>query len=141
LDSDEKALFARLGIFVGGCMLESAHAVCGDGLTLDVTVGVESLLNKSLLQQEAVADGGMRFMMLETMREYALEKLAERGEVEETRQRHAQYFMALMERAKGDIYSANQVYWLAWFDAEHDNLRAALRWCWKPTAVPRPGYI
>ena len=129
LEADEKLLFARLGVFMGGCTLESAHAVCGDGLAIDVAAGLESLLNKSLLRQEPARDGMMRFMMLETMREYALVKLEECGETEDTRQRHAQYFMTLMCQVGKEFFGANQVFWLSWFNAEHDNLRATFRWC------------
>jgi predicted ATPase/DNA-binding CsgD family transcriptional regulator len=92
LDDDEKVLFARLGVFAGGCTLEAAQAVCSDGLALDISAGLESLLNKSLLRQEAGPDGEPRFIMLETMREYALERLDEFRETDSVRERHGRYF-------------------------------------------------
>lgn len=129
LDEDEKVLFARLGVFVGGFTLESACAVCCDGLKIDIAAGLESLFNKSLLRQEKRPDGDLRFVMLETMREYALEKLEQRKELVTTRQHHALHFKATMQQASDGYYGADQLRWLRWFDAEHDNLRAALRWC------------
>ena len=76
-----------------------AEAICADNLSLEVAAGLESLLNKSLLRQMHGVTGEPRFMMLETMREYALEKLVERDEIERIRERHARYFLALAERA------------------------------------------
>ena len=128
LEAEEKMLFARLGVFVGGFTLESACAVCCEGLTIDIAGGLESLLNKSLLRQETGLDGSLRFMMLETMREYALEILAQREEMDVLRRHHAEYFLTMMEQASAEFYGANQLRWLKWFDSEHDNLRAALRW-------------
>ena len=79
LGAEEQALFTSLGVFVGGFTLDGAKAVAGD-LELDVVAGVESLLNNSLLRTEPMAAGEPRFGMLETIREYALERLAERGD-------------------------------------------------------------
>lgn len=128
LDVDEKILFARLGIFAGGCTLDSAEAVCGEGLALDVVSGLESLLNKNLLRQEQGFDGEPRFIMLETMREYALEKLRESGELERVSQRHAQHFLNIAEESFPQLFSPDQSWWLSRLETEHDNFRAALRW-------------
>jgi predicted ATPase len=128
LESDEKTMFSRLGVFVGGCTLESARAVCGDGLTMEVASALESLLNKSLLRQETGQTGEMRFMMLETMREYAVGKLEQSGEIEHSRRRHAQYYMGITEHARSEIYGTNGLSWLACFDAEHENVRTAACW-------------
>jgi predicted ATPase/DNA-binding CsgD family transcriptional regulator len=128
LDAEEKILFARLGIFAGGCTVEAAQAICSTGLTLDCAAGLESLLNKSLLSQETGLDGEQRFVMLETMREYALERLNEEREIEFVGRRHALYYLALAERAAPELYGANQSRELLRLETEHDNLRAALQW-------------
>jgi len=100
LEEGERALFARLSVFVGGCTLEPAEEVCdpeGD-LAVDVFDGLASLVDKSLLrQQEERVSGEPRFFMLGTIREYASEKLEESGEAEEVRRRQAEHFLALAE--------------------------------------------
>jgi predicted ATPase/class 3 adenylate cyclase len=131
LDADEQALFCRLAVFVGGCTLEAAEAV-GDPageLGTDLLDGVDSLVAKSLLRQESTADGAEpRFTMLETIREYALERLAERGEADALQRRHAAHYLALAEQSAGQVFAAEQDLWLGRLEAEHDNLRAALEW-------------
>ena len=127
LDDEEKALFRRLSVFVGGCTLRSAHAVtspAGD-LGPDVLDGLASLVDKSLLRQEEGTDGEPRFRMLETIREYALERLAESGETEVTTRRHAEFFCALAEEAEPELRSPRQTSWLARLDAENDNTTLA----------------
>ena len=130
LDAGEQRLFRRLGVFVGGCTLEAAPAVCNaDGvLPVDVTNGIASLLDKSLLRLHAGAEGELRFVMLETIREYALERLAASGEMHVIRRRHAAYYLALAEEAEPQLRGAEQDRWLARLEMEHNNLRAALAW-------------
>jgi len=128
LDEGEKTLLARLSVFQGGRTVESAEVVCGPDLSIDVLDGLESLLNKSLLWQEEGQEGEPRFLMLETIHEYARERLEESGEAEDLRRRHAEYFVALAERAEPELLGARQGYWAARLRAEHDNLRAALAW-------------
>ncbi len=130
LDQDEKTLFRRLSVFVGGCTLEAAEAVCHPDRDLegDVLDAVERLVDKSLLRQEAQADGEPRLLMLETIREYALERLAASGETEATRRRHADYYLALAEQAEPLLAGEQQVPWLNRLEQEHENLRAALTW-------------
>ncbi|HEY3228045.1 MAG TPA: tetratricopeptide repeat protein, partial [Roseiflexaceae bacterium] len=137
LAAAEQALFARLGVFVGGCTLEAAEAVCNaDGaLPLDVIDGVASLLDKSLLRLNAGADGEGRFLMLETIREYALERLAAHGEAEALREQHLAYYLALAEAAEPHLRGAEQIVWLDRLEVEHDNLRAALTWAHDHGAV------
>jgi len=129
LDVAEQRLFRRMGVFVGGCTLEAIEPVCDpDGeLGIDLFDGVASLASKSLLRQDDV-DGEPRFWMLETIREYALERLEERGETEEMRRRHAEHFVALAEESERGLEGREQSTWLARLDREHDNLRAALAW-------------
>ncbi|GIV98593.1 MAG: hypothetical protein KatS3mg057_3250 [Herpetosiphonaceae bacterium] len=140
LDEGERTLFAYLGVFIGGCTLDAAETVAGEGLPMDILDGLTSLADKSLLrryrdpQEEATQESGTggasepRFMMLETIREYALECLAMSGKEEELRQRHADYFLALAEGAEPELRGPAQVTWLEQLEQEHDNLRAALQW-------------
>jgi predicted ATPase/DNA-binding CsgD family transcriptional regulator len=128
LDEGEKSLLARLTVFQGGRTLEAAEMVCGPGLPVAVLDGLESLLNKSLLRQREDPEGQPRFYMLETVREYAREKLEESGEADELRSRHAEYFVGLAEQAEPQLRGADQGYWCARLRSEHDNLRNALAW-------------
>jgi predicted ATPase len=123
LDPDAQRLFARLGVFAGGCTLASAEAVCGgEGSVLE---GLAALVDESLVRQREVA-GEPRFWMLEIVREYALERLAASGEEDEIRRRHLEHFVAFSERAEPQLGRGAQVEWLALVESEHDNLRAAL---------------
>ncbi len=115
LVSGEQVLFRRLAVFRGGCALEAAEAVAGGDLD---TLG--SLVDKSLLRQ---IDG--RFRMLETIREYAAERLEAAGEAEALRRRHAEHYLALAETAEPHLRLDSPV-WLNRLELEHDNLRAAL---------------
>jgi predicted ATPase len=123
-------LFARLAVFSGGRTLEAIEAVCdarGD-LPVDALEGVSSLLDKSLLRQEVGPEGEPRFVMLETIHEYARERLEASGEAEEVRRLHAAYFLALAEEAEPELSGADQLACLERLEAEHDNMRAALSW-------------
>jgi tetratricopeptide (TPR) repeat protein len=130
LDRTEQTLFAGLGVFVGGFTLEAAEAVCNaDGdLPIDLVDGIAALVDKSLVRQIEGPDGEPRFAMLETIREYASERLAVSGEAEAVRRRHAEYHLALAEMAEPELYRAEQLAWLRQLEQEHDNMRAALAW-------------
>ena len=93
-----------------------------------MAAGVESLLNNSLLRTEPMAAGEPRFGMLETIREYALERLEERGDGQAVRRRHAGFYLPLAEEAEPALLGPQQLSWLERLDAERDNLRAALTW-------------
>src|SRR5262249_19313589 len=95
---------------------------------LDVLDGLQLLLDKSLLYEREDSDGEPRFMMLETIREYALERLEISREAATVRRRHADYYLALAEIAEPNLQRAEQVAWLDRLAAEIDNLRAALTW-------------
>ena len=143
----ERGLFRRLAVFAGGCTLEAAEAVCGaaggqDGEPdVDVLEGVATLVDASLLGPAQAppappagspaggAGGGPRYRMLELVREYALERLEEHGETVAGRRRHAAYYAALVERGEPALRSPAAPAWLACFERELDNLRAALGWC------------
>jgi predicted ATPase/DNA-binding CsgD family transcriptional regulator len=130
LVEDEKRLSRRLAVFVGGCTLEAVEAACtahGD-LEEDLLDVVGRLVDKSLLRQEAEIDGEPRLLMLETIREYGLERLAASGEEETVRQRHATFFLALAEEVEPKLQSSEQANWYSRLETEHDNLRAALHW-------------
>ncbi|MGI9111529.1 MAG: ATP-binding protein, partial [Gaiellaceae bacterium] len=116
LTVEERRLFARLAVCRGGCTLETAEELCAADLDL-----LQSLVDKSLVR---VRDAG-RFWMLETIREYAAERLEESGEAEELRQRHAERFLALVEESEAHVHHDSQE-WLNRLQREHDNLRAAL---------------
>src|SRR6202790_1997043 len=130
LDAAEQKLFRRLSVFVGGCTLEGAEAVCdtkGD-LDLDLLDGMASMVDKSLVQQVEPARGESRFAMLETIREYALEKLEASGEEALTKRAHAAYCLVLAEEEATEQSGAEGSEWLERFASEHDNFRAALEW-------------
>ncbi len=116
LTEEEKTLFGRLGVFDGGCTLESAEAVADANLDT-----LQYLVDKSLLRH---ADE--RFWMLETIREYAKEQLDDSGESDELRRRHAEHFLALAEEAEPHLRQHWSGQWWDRLEPEHDNLRAAL---------------
>ncbi|MFI0421577.1 BTAD domain-containing putative transcriptional regulator [Spongiactinospora sp. 9N601] len=122
LEPAEQVLLRRLSVFAGGATLESAEQVAG----ADVLPLLGALADKSLLQVSR-EPAGIRYRMLETVRLYALERLAESGERERLRRAHAATFLALAERAEPCLRGPDQVTWLDRLTAEHDNLRAALR--------------
>src|SRR6266540_1225585 len=144
LNDDEQRLFQRLGVFVGGCTLEAASEVLSFELRvmneeadqlktqtseLKTLEGLAALVDKSLLRQSADGDEP-RFTMLETIREYALERLAEHGEADAIRQQHATYFLKFAEEYDPwpRLHAPPQEHWLARLEAEHENLRAASGW-------------
>ena len=128
LAPDEQALFRRLSVFAGGLTLEAAASVAEPGPDLDILTGLERLVEHSLIQAtDGIADQA-RFRMLETIREYGLERLEEAGEREAVRQRHAQVFLDLAEEAATALDGPQPGGWLDRLEIEHDNLRAALNW-------------
>ncbi len=144
LNLEEKNLYARLGVFAGGFSLEAAEEVCNPQGNLDILEGITSMVNNSLLRQDEEADsitasGEPRFRMLETIRAFALEKLAESGEMTVLQERHANYFGGMILDQAGDqLYSANALYWLNWLEQEIDNVRATLSW--SLTAIDKPEF-
>jgi predicted ATPase/serine/threonine protein kinase len=127
LTAPEQRLFRRLSVFVGGCSLEGAEAACdtkGD-LDIDLLDGIASMVDKSLVQQIDRATGELRFVMLETIREYGLERLAASGEETLTRRAHAAYCLVLAEE---EPTGESGEKWLEQFGFEHGNFRAALEW-------------
>jgi tetratricopeptide (TPR) repeat protein len=142
LGAPTRMLFARLAVFVGGARLEAAEAVLrteGRGLGEETSISVLSpqssvldalaiLVDASLLQQRAEPSGEPRFVMLETIREYAWEQLERSGDLELVRRRHAVYYLALVEAAIPTPVRFHQRRWLDRLAREHGNLRVALEW-------------
>jgi non-specific serine/threonine protein kinase len=104
LDTDERRLFERLSVFQGGRSIDAAETVCNSDLSFTVLNGLESLLNKNLLFSKEGKTGETRFYMLETIHEYARERLALSGETDNLKIRHALYFLALAERAEAELH-------------------------------------
>jgi non-specific serine/threonine protein kinase len=133
LSREEQALFRRLAVFVGGFTIEAAEAVVAGAGANDtgVLTGISSLHDKSLLQRSHESDGNIRFMMLTTIREFALEQLGASREAEAIRSAHADYFLRFAAETRAGIEGADQRTWLARLTPELDNLRAALEWSWQ----------
>jgi predicted ATPase len=130
LSAPEQRLFRRLSVFVGGCTLEAVEAVCDAkaDLDLDLLDGMTSMVDKSLVQQVEQADGESRFLMLETIREYAREKLEASMEGASTRRAHAAYCLVLAEEEGAAQGGAEGAEWPERMELEHNNFRAALEW-------------
>ena len=128
LSPAQQALFGRLAVFVGGGSLEAIEEVCGepDAPPLATLEGLAALVDASLVHR--LDAGELRFSMLETIREYAWERLEQAGGLAEQRRRHARYYLALAEAARAELSGPAQIQWLSRLEREHDNLRAALEW-------------
>jgi predicted ATPase/transcriptional regulator with XRE-family HTH domain len=133
----ERKLLRSVAIFEGGCSLPAIEELCDptDGSPeptafVDLLGTVESLQRNSLLlQEEAAPAEEPRFRMLETVREYGLERLAASGAEDELRQRYVDYFLASAEEAARGFFSPATAFWLDRVETDHANLRAAMRWC------------
>jgi predicted ATPase/transcriptional regulator with XRE-family HTH domain len=128
LSPEERILFRRLGVFVGGCTLAAAERVCDapGNLGLDPLDGITALVNQSLVQQREGTDAEPRFVMLETLREFALEHLDAADERGLLQHRHAAEVLSLAEEAEPHLFAADRGVWLRRLSAEQDNIRAAL---------------
>ena len=130
LNESERKLFRRIAVFVGGCTVESAEAVCNASrdLGMEIFEGLSSLVDQNLIQRTDRAEGEPRFTMLETIREYAMERLTESNEGPATRRAHAAYCMVLAEEGNPQLLPPDRSNWLAQCDVEIDNFRYALDW-------------
>jgi predicted ATPase/class 3 adenylate cyclase len=126
LNAEERRLFRRLAVFVGGFSVEEVQEVCG--APAEDMADLTSLIDQSLVTHSVEGAGEPRLTMLETIREYALERLQESGQADGTRSRHAAVFLALAEAAEPLLTGPEQATWLRRLEREHDNLRAALAW-------------
>jgi predicted ATPase/DNA-binding winged helix-turn-helix (wHTH) protein len=133
LNEPERKLFRRLAVFAGGCTLEGVEAVCNTNrdLGIDLLQGMSSLVDQNLLQTSEGADISARFVLLQTVREYGLERLVESGEDSAVRRAHAAYCLVLAEEGNPDLSPADRAAWLAECDAEVDNFRTALDWLYE----------
>ena len=128
LEERQRRLFARLAVLSGGGTLDAIEAVADPELGVPVLDLLGALVDTSLLRRTETSAGDVRFQMLETIREYALERLEAEPDAAEVRGRHARHFLALAVRAEPHLVGADQKEWLDRCDHEHDNLRAALKW-------------
>jgi predicted ATPase len=144
LAADEQALFARLGVFAGSFGLPAATAVCGGAVAAGqagqpggVVETLSSLVDSSLVRAEPDEDEP-RFSLLDTIREYALERLRESGNWQDAHDRHAAYFAALAKPADTELHGAGQLAWLSRLEKRRDNLSAALSWLVEPLRRRNP---
>jgi predicted ATPase/DNA-binding winged helix-turn-helix (wHTH) protein len=130
LNEAEQKLLRRFSVFVGGSTLEGAEAVCNTSrdLGIDLLDGLSSLVDKNLVQRMDPLDSEPRFVMLETLREYAFERLLSSGEEPATRRAHAAYCLVLAEEGNPELNQPERRAWLARCDLEIDNFRSALDW-------------
>jgi excisionase family DNA binding protein len=131
LTEAEQRCFRHLAVFVGGFTLDAAEAVSREATyhpTPDTLGLVASLIEKSLLVQENGAGDEPRYTMLETVREFGLQRLATSGEADAARDAHAAWCLTLAQEAGPRVMGADQVHWLDRLEREHDNLRAAMAW-------------
>ena len=130
LDEAERRMFCRVSVFAGGADLGAVDAVANpDGeLGLDTIDGLASLVEASLVRRMETEGDEPRFVMLETIREYGLERLAASGEESVVRRRHAEHWIAVTERATGSLFGAEQVASRQRLERDHDNFRSAMSW-------------
>jgi non-specific serine/threonine protein kinase len=130
LPLEEQILLRRLAVFDCGCTLDTVEAICtGDGITAEHTLDrISSLVNKSLVVADTLGRTQARYRLLESICEYAGEKLEEAGEAAQLRDRHLDYFLDRAEEAEPKLNDAYQQLWCNWLENEHDNIRAALAW-------------
>ncbi|HEY5984657.1 MAG TPA: tetratricopeptide repeat protein [Anaerolineales bacterium] len=129
LSDEERRVLQRLSVFAGGCTLQAAEAVCpGETVQAEEVLEVLSrLVDKSLVVADAAGEEA-RYHLLETIREYARQRLSASEDGAEARNRHLQYFVNWAENGEAHLHGGGQLEWLRRFDAEHGNLRAALDW-------------
>jgi predicted ATPase len=129
LSETERALLRRLSVFAGGWTLEAAEAVCcGDGIEGSEILDLLSrLVEKSLVVAETT-NGAARYSSLETVRQYAQEKLVEERAADQLRKAHRDWYLALAEQAARELRGPREDLWLERLEPEQDNLRAALDW-------------
>ena len=139
LNADEQRLLRVLGIFAGGAEVDQIKSIRGSVETHTLTSTLQSLMDKNLTMAEEAADGAVRYSLLELIREFALDQLAERGELAATRRAHAEAYCLLAEESEPHIHDREQRYWVPRLEREHNNIRAALSWSLTPEGDPQLG--
>jgi predicted ATPase/DNA-binding CsgD family transcriptional regulator len=129
LDAASQQLFRLLAVFAGGCMLEVVETIAATVGLLNVEEGLMLLLENNLVQLVEQVDGEPRLFLLETIREYGLERLEHSREREAVQQAHARYYLALAEQAAPHLIGSEQVRWLDMLERERENMRAVLHHC------------
>ncbi len=127
LGASTQTLFRRIAVFNGGCSLDAVKEICGDG-SLDVLQELRALVANSLVRRTDHPDGDSRYTLLETVREFGVERLLQSGEASIIRQRHAAYFLALAERTETRLSTGERDVWLDHLESEQGNLYGALGW-------------
>jgi len=129
LTENERILLNRLSIFAGGCDLEAVEKVCGfEPLDADIIMDCfSSLVDKSLVVTEITKDGSYRYQLLETIRQYGMERLNESGEADKTQESHFEYFLKLTEKGY-HTWLEMTAHWIDTLNKEHENIRSALEW-------------
>ncbi len=128
LSPQEQAHFRRLGVFAGGFTLEAAAAIAAPGPEMETLERLTRLVDQHLVRAQTITAEDVRYDLLATIREFALERLCACGEEAAAGDSHAAFFRDLVETAAPYLVSADQLAWLGRLEAEHDNLRAALEW-------------
>jgi len=140
LSEAERAFLGRLSVFSGRWTLAAATAVCGGGLEdMEVVLLLSRLADKSLVLTEHVDEVRTAYRLLETVRQFAADKLAERGGADAVRHAHLDYYLSLAESAEGGLEGPGAARWLSRLDVEHENLLAAVRWALEGAAAPEMG--
>ena len=124
LSEEERVLFRRMSVFRGGCTLEAVESVCGVG---EVLSPLSRLIDRSLVLADEERNGERRYRMLETLREYALERLEEAGERAEFQTKQFAWCLQLVQQGHSKLQGKETTQWLNLYDAEHDNLRTAIQ--------------
>lgn len=131
LNADEQALFARLGVFIGGCTLPAIEAICVDRArpqARPILDQLDALIDKSILQIVPNSDGTVHFLVLESLHEYAAEQLRSGADYDEIRHRHAEYYLQLAQKIVPKSWEYEADRWLSGLLAEYGNLQATLYW-------------
>ncbi len=143
LGAEERVLFAELGVFVSGwtpAAMQAIHERRGTHPD-DAVMLLAGLVDHSLVQRVSLSNGEPRFGMLETIREYAIERLISQEQFQIVRERHADYYLALAERVEPELALAQVKEWADRLETEHDNFRAALNWLLEQRAYEKAGRL
>lgn len=129
LSEDEKRLFERLAIFSGGGTLKAIQSICTNGISGNISNLLSGLVHKNLVLARERIDGEIHFLLLDTIRQFNLDRLKNQGQLEFISKLHAGYYTRLAQKAEPHLSGADQVRWLELLEVEHDNMRSALEWC------------